>query len=105
MRIHTTKIHQKKKCSFKNLPSNLSLFGNKYSNNELISDLPMDFVPNSDFNFSFDVNITTFRPSYTLITAEEFSEILKAEAQKKVNLIQKDEKPKIEDSSNYSSNE
>jgi len=94
-----------KKCNFKNLPSNLSLFGNKYSNNELISDLPMDFVPNSDFNFSFDVNITTFRPSYTLITAEEFSEILKAEAQKKVNLIQKDEKPKIEDSSNYSSNE
>ena len=94
-----------KKCGFKDLPSNLSLFGNKYSNNELISDLPMDFVPNSDFNFSFDVNITTFRPSYSLITAEEFSEILKAEAQKKVNLIQKDEKPKIEDSSNYSSNE
>ena len=91
-----------KKCSFKNLQTNLSLFG-KNSNKDAISELSMDFVPDSDFNFSFDVNLISFKPSHTLLNEKVFAEILKIEAQKKININNKSEKPKNEDSSYNSS--
>ena len=55
------------------------------------------------------MNLMSFRPSYTLLKAKDFSELLKNEAQKKINLTknlkEQNEKNKNDDSSFYSSNE
>ena len=111
-----------KKCSFKNLSSHLSLVGNdNKSNNEESPDIvsekkilesilkSQNYTPKCNFNFSLDMNLMSFRPSYTLLKAKDFSELLKNEAQKKINLTknlkEQNEKNKNDDSSFYSSNE
>ena len=108
-----------KKCSFKNLSSHLSLVGNENKNNEELPEIisekkllesilkSQNYTPKCNFNFSLDTNLMSFRPSYTLLKAKDFSELLKNEAQKKLNLSKNlnTDKSQNVDSSLYSSNE
>ena len=117
-----------KKCSFKNFTSQLSLKKENNKNNDdegdsmefpkYFSDKKLleknvkafNFVPKCNFNFTLNLGLMSFKPSYTLCKASTFNDILKEEAQKKISFYQnlkKDkekEKEKKEDSSdNYSS--
>ena len=110
-----------KKSSLKVLPSHLSLIGDKNKNIEDIPELLSEkkimesflilqnYVTNCNFNFIFDTKLNCYRPSYTLLKAKNFSELLKLEAQKKINIDQilnkKKEKKKKDDSSYCSSDE
>ena len=113
-----------KKCSFKNFSSQLSLTNqkNKEDNDEFpkfYSDKNLyeknidsfNFVPKCNFNFSLDLGLMSFKPSYTLCKSNAFDNLLKDEAQKKLssyqNLknIKEKEKKETDSSDNYSSNE
>ena len=108
-----------KKCSFKNSSSHLSLYGkeNEKGDNEENSEIfskqkffesvlrSMNYVPKCNFNFSLDLKLMSFRPSYSLFKEMNLTEILKTEAEKKMNLTKnlKDKKELIKDSSYDSS--
>ena len=109
-----------KVSSFKKMSSHLSL-GSKEKKEEEIPEILsgkkiietslkiQNYVPKCNFNFSLDVNRLSFKPNYTLCKTNEFNNLLKSEAEKKLNIdkTQKNKKrKKDEDSSfNYSSNE
>ena len=116
-----------KKCSFKNFSSQLSLVNNKdkdddddsidfskfFSDKKILggNTKAFNFVPKCNFNFSLDLGLMSFRPSYTLFKSNEFNVILKDEAQNKINIYkslknEKEKEKKETDSSvKYSSNE
>ena len=109
-----------KKCSFKNFSSHYSLVGNDNKNEDVLPEIvsekkilestlqSQNYLPKCDFNFSFNMELMSFKPSYDLIKAKDFSELLKKEAQKKIDInkkINNQKETKIkEDSSFYSSN-
>ena len=108
-----------KKCSFKNIQSHLSLKGDenkiieeKLSKNQImeLTLKSQNYITNCNFNFILDMKLMSFRPFYSLLKTKDFSELLKKEAQKKINidkiLNKKEESKKSEDSSyNISSEE
>ena len=65
-----------------------------------------NYAPKCDFNFSLDMKLMSFKPSYTLLKSKDFNDLLKSEAEKKINLDKnlnkKKEKKEDDDSSNYS---
>ena len=111
-----------KKSSFKNFTSHLSLINKE---KKIVRELPdllsekkimernlknRNYVPKCNFNFSLDMKLKCYRPNYTLCKMNDFNELLKSEAEKKINLNKninnKEEKRQKDDSSyNYSSNE
>ena len=103
-----------KKCSFKNISSELSInqikdneddssdiFSTKELNNKLNT-----YIPKSKFNFSLDINLMSFKPSNIISKTDNFIESLKKEAQKKIKLKNINKNPKtMKDSSEYDSSE
>ena len=103
-----------KKCSFKNISSELSIFKTNdneddssdiFSTKELNSKLNT-YIPKSKFNFLLDINLMSFKPSNIISKTDNFIESLKKEAQKKIKLKNINKNPKtIKDSSEYDSSE
>ena len=110
-----------KKCSFNQLSTNLSLIENKDKKNEELPEMvsgkrilesifqSQNYTPKCNFNFSLDMNLMSFKPSYTLLKSKDFNDLLKTEAEKKINLgknlNKQKENEKENNSSDYSSNE
>ena len=119
-----------KKTSFKNFSSQLSLvndkkylidkeedesfeFPDKISDKKLVEKTIkyQNFVPKCNFNFTLDMKLMSYRPSYNISKTNSFNNILKEEATKKINQFKQltaqnqNAKAKNNDSSFYSSSE
>ena len=108
-------INPIKKSSSKNFSSPLSLEKNEISKKTNFSDLILqnklfktkleinNYIPKCDFNFSLDMKLWSFKPSYTLCKANDLNETLKIEAKNKMNILLKINKQKTKTKSNNSS--
>ena len=60
-----------------------------------------NYIPKSEFNFSLDINLMSFKPSYTINNNNILIEFLKEEAQKKINLQKNNKTMKEPNNSSY----